>query len=94
MTTNRQEHKKMYTIEQAKFSGLQASYNIPHDAVREFGRDNIERAIRAEVKAAKVKRIDKLRTAFAGGWQKLTGTAHDRAYTQAVNLPTQPEATR
>ncbi len=84
----------MYSIEEARISGPTANYNIPKGAALEFGRENIRRAVQAEVEAAETQQIDKLRNVFTRAWQKLTGAECNRPHAQGVELPAQPEATR
>ena len=84
----------MYSIEEARISGPKANYNIPEGAALEFGRENIQRAVQAEVEAAEAQQIDKLRNVLTRAWHKLTGAASNRPRAQGVELPAQPEATR
>ena len=68
----------MYTIEQFRDSRPTSSYDIPADAIRECGAENIERAIAECAKAGTAQESKRWQKALAGAWRWLVQGAASR----------------
>jgi hypothetical protein len=87
IASNLLEHKQMYTIEDARLSRLNPIYRLPEDATREFGRENIIRALESEAQARHEQNVTVFRRVLSGLWQKLTGGVTNRTQSAGRDLP-------
>jgi hypothetical protein len=65
----------MYTIEEAKVSYPRATYNMPKDAEREFGREAIIRAIESKAEAEQALQSKAVKEMVVRAWRKFTRSA-------------------
>jgi hypothetical protein len=77
----------MYTIEDAKLSRLNPTYNIPEGAAREHDREAIIRALESDAQAAHEQNVTLFRRFVSSHWQKLTGSTTDRTRSGGRSLP-------
>ena len=82
----------MFTFEEAKISKPTASNNIPAGAAREYGHENIQRALQDEAEAAEAEQAEGFLTLAKSAWSRCTGTTIDRADAQTVVSAGEPEA--
>jgi hypothetical protein len=77
----------MYTIEEARLSRPNVTYHIPEGATRELDREDINRALETEVKAAHAHRANKFWSTLKLVRQKLAGSEVDRTQSAGTSLP-------
>ena len=84
----------MFTIEEAKISKPTASNNIPAGAAREYGHDNIRRALQDEAEAAEAQQAEGFLTLAKSAWSRLTGVTIDQVDARTAAPAGDPDASR
>ena len=77
----------MYTIEEAKLSRPNSTYQIADGATREFDREDIIRVLESHVQAAHARRAKIFGSAIRSIWQKLIGSAFHRTQSTGKSRP-------